>query len=112
MAEFLVEVFMANAESPTAPRPADISKVAAELTREGSRVRLVRSILVPEDETCLYLFRAETGEAVREAATRAGLQFEHVVAVAPGWREPRPAVRDGPGHPGTKDKPSIQPKSE
>jgi hypothetical protein len=61
------------------PRCEEISAAAEQLTREGTRVRLVRSILVPEDETCFYLFRAQSGDAVRAAAARAGLRFERVV---------------------------------
>lgn len=57
----------------------DVSAAAEELTSEGTHVRLVRSILVPEDETCFYLFQAQTGDAVRQVATRAGLRFERVV---------------------------------
>ncbi len=57
----------------------DVLAAAEELTREGTHVRLVRSILVPEDETCFYLFQAQTGDAVREVAARAGLQLERVV---------------------------------
>jgi hypothetical protein len=42
---------------------------------------LQRSIFVPEDETGFYLFHAQSGEAVREAAQRGGLRFERVVEV-------------------------------
>jgi hypothetical protein len=45
----------------------------------------VRSILVPEDETCFYLFQAQTGDAVRAAAARVGLQFERVVEAVADW---------------------------
>src|ERR1700730_15637661 len=86
MSKFLVEVYVSQAGAAVAaPRPDDVARVADELTREGRHVRLLRSILVPEDETCLYLFRAQTGDVVREAATRAGLRFEHVVEVTADW---------------------------
>jgi hypothetical protein len=92
MPEFMVEVYVSRADALTAASPTrDVSRVAAQITREGRPVRLVRSILVPEDETCLYLFRAHTGDAVRETATRAGLRFEHVAEVtADGRRRPPP----------------------
>jgi hypothetical protein len=38
----------------------------------------VRSIFVPEDEACFYLFQAESVEDVRETARRAGLPSEVV----------------------------------
>jgi hypothetical protein len=91
--EFLVEVYVSPATgSFPVPQYVDISAAAEELTREGTHVRLVRSILVPEDETCFYLFQAQTGDAVREVAVRAGLRFERVVeAVATKPAPTRPA---------------------
>jgi hypothetical protein len=87
VSKFLVEVYVPRADTArAAPGPDAVSRVADELTRAGRQVRLLRSILVPEDETCLYLFRAQSGDVVREAATRAGLRFEHVVEVEADWR--------------------------
>ncbi|HEV8065022.1 MAG TPA: nickel-binding protein [Acidimicrobiales bacterium] len=91
MPEFLVEVYVSPATGslPT-QQYQDVSAAVEEMTGEGTHVRLVRSILVPEDETCFYLFQAQTGDAVREAAARAGLRFERVMeAVAVKQNEPR-----------------------
>lgn len=86
MPEFLVEVYFSSlAVSSALPSPDALSAAAEQLTREGTRVRLVRSIFVPEDETCFYLFQAQTGDAVREAAARAGFQFERVVESVADW---------------------------
>lgn len=49
-----------------------------ELEREGVSVRFLRSIFVPEDETCFYLYRADSAEVVSEAVRRAELSVEHV----------------------------------
>ncbi len=38
-------------------------------------MRFVRSVFVPEDEACFYLYEAPSAEAVREAARRAALPF-------------------------------------
>ncbi|MGH2921978.1 MAG: nickel-binding protein [Gaiellaceae bacterium] len=43
-------------------------------------VRYLRSILVPEDETCFHLFEGPSEEAVRKAGTVAGLTPVRVVA--------------------------------
>jgi len=86
MPEFLAEVYVPTAAASSAfPSPEDLSAAAEQLTREGTRVQLVRSILVAEDETCFYLFHAPTGDAVRETAARVGLQFERVVEAAADW---------------------------
>jgi hypothetical protein len=42
-------------------------------------VRFLRSVFVPEDETCFYLYEAASVDDVREAARRAALPFATVV---------------------------------
>ena len=51
---------------------------AAELTESGTPVRYVRSILVPEDETCFHLLEGPSSEAVAETARRAGISTPRI----------------------------------
>jgi hypothetical protein len=51
------------------------------LCLEGTPVRYLRSIFVPEDEICFLLYEAGSADAVREAALRARLPVERVAAV-------------------------------
>ena len=92
-------MYVSRAEpSGGAPRTSDVSQVAEQITREGRPVRLLRSIAVPEEETCFYLFQAQTADVVREAATRAGLRFERIVeATEDEARQPisNPATTQG-----------------
>jgi hypothetical protein len=53
------------------------------LRREGSDVRFMRVIFVPEDETCLFLYEADSEDAIRESATRASLALERFVETIP-----------------------------
>jgi hypothetical protein len=79
MAEFLVELYVSQSDDAAVERGAERARAAAdELTAEGVPVRYLRSIFVPEDETCFYLYEAASEEAVREAASRAALPFERV----------------------------------
>jgi hypothetical protein len=79
MAEFLVELYVSRADGAEVERAAERARDAAEqLTREGRPVRFVRSIFVPEDETCFYLYEAASAEHVSEAARCADLRFERV----------------------------------
>ena len=79
MPEFLLECYVSRTDGGAVERGEQRARSAAdELTREGTRVRLDRSIFVPEDETCFYLYEAETVDGVREAARRAGLPFERI----------------------------------
>ena len=74
MAEYLVELYVAQGDQDVALRHAESAEQAgAELTREGRQVRCLRSIFVPEDETCFFLYEAESADAVREATRLAGL---------------------------------------
>jgi hypothetical protein len=48
------------------------------MRREGTPVRFLRSIFVPENDACFLLYEAPTARSVREAAGRAGLISEGV----------------------------------
>jgi len=89
MAEFLLEVYTpASGPDGGAGGDARVRAAAEQLTREGTAVRYLRSIYVPEDETCFYLYEAATPEAVWAAARRAALRPDHV---AEAITEPRGA---------------------
>lgn len=79
MAEYLVELYLGREDAAALDLGAERAwHAAAELTREGTPVRFLRSIFVPEDETCFYLYEAATAAVVHEAARRAALPFERV----------------------------------
>jgi hypothetical protein len=86
VAEFLLEVYMSRADGATEldDGAGRAHRAAEELLGEGTPVRLLRAIFVPEDETCFYLYEAASADAVREAAERAVLPFERIAeTVAP-----------------------------
>jgi uncharacterized protein DUF4242 len=92
MPEFLVELYVSQADGASIRRGAERARSAAdELRNQGTFVRYVRSIFVPDDETCFQLYRASSVAAVRELGSRAGLRFERVseAAAAPGERNTR-----------------------
>lgn len=81
MERFLVETYTPRiraAEVNEAGRRARAA--AAELAREGTAVRYVRTTFLPDDETCFHLFEAPSAEAVEEVGRRAGLGPLRVVA--------------------------------
>ena len=59
-----------------------------ELTRQGTPVRFLRSVFVPEDGTCFLLFEAATAGVVEELGRRAALR------VGPASEALRPAPPD------------------
>jgi len=79
VAEFLLELYVSRQAAAAVQRGAERARIAAgELTRAGTPVRCLRSIYVPEDETCFLLYEADSVGVVQEAARRAGLPFERI----------------------------------
>jgi hypothetical protein len=79
MREFAAEQYLSGADADAAERRASVARLAAErLTREGTPIEFVRSIFIPEDETCIYIYRADSIQAVQQVAARASLRFERV----------------------------------
>jgi hypothetical protein len=95
VAEFLVELYVSRTQPLAAEQGAERARLVAEqLTREGTPVRCLQSIFVPEDETCFHLYEAASADDVRAAAERAGLLFERVAEAVTNEHE-SPANRGG-----------------
>ena len=77
MPTYLAEIY-APVSEPGAPETAARLALIAE---SGKRARLVRSLFVPEDETCFLVLTATSMRAVRGLAERAGVSLERVVEV-------------------------------
>jgi Protein of unknown function (DUF4242) len=80
MADFLVEVYTPRLDEAALAKLVVRLKAVAEAMSAESPVTYVRSIHVPEDETCFHLFEAESAEVVNEAGRRVGLTFDRVAA--------------------------------
>jgi hypothetical protein len=81
--EYLVELYVPRSDKAHVDLRDGHARLAAEqLAREGTAVRYLRSIFIPADETCFYLYEAASPDAVREAAQRAGLRVERIVEAA------------------------------
>jgi SAM-dependent methyltransferase len=83
MPEYLVELYVAHDDHRSAREHAERAERAdVDLTPGGQRVQCVRSIFVPEDETCFLLYQAPSAQAVEAAVRRAGLRHEHIAAAS------------------------------
>jgi hypothetical protein len=91
MAEYLLELYVARSDEVGAEQRGERARLAAEqLAGEGTPVRYLRSIFVPADETCFYLYEAASVDVVREAARRAELPTDCVIqAISQPKGEPR-----------------------
>ena len=74
MPSYLVETYLARGRAgERAARERRARSAAKELAQEGTRVRFGRSIYVPEDEICFFVFDAPSGRDAALAAQRAEL---------------------------------------
>ena len=66
MAEFLVETYLSRTDATALGRSVRRARLAAEeQTRQGTPVRYLRSMYLPDEETCFLLYDAESAEAAR-----------------------------------------------
>ena len=88
MPSYLVETYLARGR--TADRVAGERRArsaAEELAREETSVRFDRSIHVPDDEICFYVFEAREARDAALAARRAGLDPIRVVEAVSSEKE-------------------------
>jgi hypothetical protein len=85
---YLVETYLARGDAgKRAAHERRARSAADELTRESTPVRFDRSIHVPEDEICFFMFDAASGRDVALAAHRAGLDAIRVVEAVSSRKE-------------------------
>ena len=80
MPSYLVETYLSRSRArERAARERRARSAAEELTARRTRVRFDRSIYVPEDEICFFVFDAPSGRDAALAAERAALDPIRVV---------------------------------
>ena len=78
-AKYLLEAYLSRTCAGEAPAAIARARSAVEqMTREGTRIRLLRSFFLPEDELCFCLYEAPSVEAVAEAGRRAEMCFGRI----------------------------------
>ena len=93
---YLAELYQSSAESGDLAEAAARARAAASaMAKAGTRIRYVRSVFVPSDETWFLLYDADLASDVVEAASRAGIHLERVVEALE--TEPSPSQRRFPG---------------
>jgi hypothetical protein len=85
---YLVETFLARGHAgERAARERRARSAAKELTKGAARVRFERSIYVPEDEICFFVFDAPSGREAALVAQRARLEPIRVVEAVSSRKE-------------------------
>jgi hypothetical protein len=86
MPSYLVETYLPRgASGERTARERRARSAAEELTRQGTPVRFDRTLHVPEDEICFFIFDARSGREAALVAQRAALDpFRVAEAVSSG----------------------------
>jgi hypothetical protein len=85
---YLVETYLARGRAgERAAREQRARSAAEDLTDGRTRVRFERSIYVPEDEICFFVFAAPSGRDATLAAQRAELDPIRVVEAVSSRKE-------------------------
>jgi hypothetical protein len=58
-------------------------RTSEEMRGEGVHVRFLRSVFVPEDDACFFLYQGSSAQSVIAAATRAKLGVLRIAAATP-----------------------------
>ena len=92
MRSYLVETYLAQGRAgERSALEARARSAADELTEQRTRVSFERSIYVPEDEICFFIFAASSGRNAVLAAERAALDPIRVVESISSGPEERKA---------------------
>jgi hypothetical protein len=87
---YLIETYLARADAADRDRrERQAHRAAEELTHRQSRVCFERSIYVPEDEICFFVFDAPSSRLAALVAQRAGLDPIRVVEASPSRSDRR-----------------------
>jgi hypothetical protein len=85
---YLVETYLARGQAgERLARERRARSAAAELTQDRTRVRFERSIYIPEDEICFFVFDAPSGREAAVVAQRRGLDPIRVVEAVSSKKE-------------------------
>ena len=88
MPSYLVETYLARGQArERAARDRRARSAAEESTQERTLVRFERSIHIPDDEICFFVFDAPSSRDVALVAQRAGLDPLRVVEAISSGQE-------------------------
>jgi Protein of unknown function (DUF4242) len=80
MTHYLVEMYLpGSGDEQVRDAETRATAATAAMRREGTAIRYLRSVFVPEDETCFHTFTADSIDAVGTAAERAELSPLRIV---------------------------------
>jgi hypothetical protein len=84
MPSYVVEAYLPRVSHEELSSFEQRLRQAAEIvSRTGTPVAHVRSVHIPDDQTCFHFFEAASAEAVGAAGREAGLVFDRITEALP-----------------------------
>jgi hypothetical protein len=93
MPEFLAETYAPRDAPGTATPSAAGAAAAGQASQDRAPVRFLGAILVPEEETCFWLYQAPSAAALRAAMTAARLRPDRITRPSQSRHTPLAAYR-------------------
>jgi len=76
----MVERYRSRSDPDSLCSVADrLAEGARRVSQEGTSVRYVETIFLPDDETCLHTFEADSAADVQAVFRSAGIDFDRIV---------------------------------
>ncbi len=80
--DYVVEFYLSRLDADAVGRAAERARsTTAAMAEDGTTVRYLRSVFLPEDETGFHFFQAASADLVRDAAMTARLPIDRVIEI-------------------------------
>jgi hypothetical protein len=78
--KYIVEAYVPTSRTTSLPNDDVRLRAAAEgMAAEGTAIRYLNTLFIPEEEICFFIFEASSPEDVAEASRRAEIGHERIV---------------------------------
>ena len=79
-AKYLIEAYVPTSSTASlGDHDVRLRRAAQEMAAEGTAIRLLDTLLIPEEEICFFVFEACSHEDVAELSRRAEIGYERIV---------------------------------
>ena len=79
-ARYLIEAYVPTSRTTSlGDHDVRLRRAVEEMAAEGTAIRHLDTLLIPEEEICFFLFEARSSEDVAELSRRAEIGYERIV---------------------------------
>jgi hypothetical protein len=79
-AKYIVEAYAPTSQTASlGNRDVRLRTAAEEMAAQGTAIRYLNTLFIPEEEICFFVFEASSPEDVAEVSRRAQIDYERIV---------------------------------